>query len=182
MTIHHPYLCIQSNEFNGAVKSRLACINVLTELGKLDKAQFMKRLLFQLRPGIPFLRARGKISQGELKLVAFVLVDGEERELEEEIDLAKTKKHDIFVVVDRIKTSRKVHGRLADSVATLRVPWALAASAAVPLMKLRRERKSASGVISEDLILSISPCLGNYRLSGIYCSIARGSRQLQPAA
>ena len=47
-----------------------------------------------------------------------VLIDGEERELEEEISLAKTKKHEIFVVVDRIKTSRKAHGRLADSIAT----------------------------------------------------------------
>ncbi len=47
-----------------------------------------------------------------------VLIDGEERLLEDEIKLAKTKKHDIFVVIDRIKISSKILGRLADSVAT----------------------------------------------------------------
>jgi len=61
-----------------------------------------------------------------------VLVDGEERELEEEIDLAKTRKHDIFVVVDRIKLSKKIRGRLADSIAT-----ALAAGEGV--LYVRRE-------------------------------------------
>ena len=47
-----------------------------------------------------------------------VRVDGEERELEEEIRLAKNIKHDISVVVDRIKVSGKMAGRLADSIST----------------------------------------------------------------
>ncbi|MBN1826337.1 MAG: excinuclease ABC subunit UvrA [Candidatus Eisenbacteria bacterium] len=49
---------------------------------------------------------------------ARVMVDGAERELEEEIRLVKTKKHDISVVVDRIRVKPEVLGRLADSLAT----------------------------------------------------------------
>ncbi len=46
-----------------------------------------------------------------------VVVDGEARDLEEEIALDKNRKHDIDVVVDRIRISRASQGRLADSVA-----------------------------------------------------------------
>jgi excinuclease ABC subunit A len=46
-----------------------------------------------------------------------VVVDGEARDLEEEIVLDKNKKHDIEVVVDRIRISEASRGRLADSVA-----------------------------------------------------------------
>ena len=47
-----------------------------------------------------------------------VRVDGEMRELEEEIKLTKTKKHDIEVVIDRIILKEGVEGRLADSLET----------------------------------------------------------------
>jgi len=46
-----------------------------------------------------------------------VVVDGETRSLEEEIVLDRKKKHDIEVVVDRIRVSESSRGRLADSVA-----------------------------------------------------------------
>ncbi len=47
-----------------------------------------------------------------------VRVDGEMRELEEEIVLAKNKKHDIEVVVDRIVLKEGVESRLSDSLET----------------------------------------------------------------
>ncbi len=47
-----------------------------------------------------------------------VRVDGTERELEEEIRLDKKRKHDVSLVVDRVKIGEKVIGRLADSVST----------------------------------------------------------------
>ena len=47
-----------------------------------------------------------------------VRVDGEMRELEEDIKLTKTKKHDIEVVVDRIIIKEGVEGRLSDSLET----------------------------------------------------------------
>jgi len=46
-----------------------------------------------------------------------VVVDGEAKSLEEEIVLDKKRKHDIDVVVDRIRLSEAARGRLADSVA-----------------------------------------------------------------
>jgi len=46
-----------------------------------------------------------------------VMVDGEARDLEDEIVLDKNKKHDIEVAVDRIRISEASQGRLADSVA-----------------------------------------------------------------
>ena len=45
------------------------------------------------------------------------IVDGEVRDLEDEIALDKNRKHDIEVVVDRIRISDAAQGRLADSVA-----------------------------------------------------------------
>lgn len=47
-----------------------------------------------------------------------VRVDGEMREVTEEIALEKTKKHTIEVVVDRIVVKSDVHARLADSLET----------------------------------------------------------------
>ncbi|MBN1884071.1 MAG: excinuclease ABC subunit UvrA [Candidatus Krumholzibacteriota bacterium] len=47
-----------------------------------------------------------------------VRVDGKTMELGEEIDLEKNRKHDIEVVVDRVKMRDGVAGRLADSVET----------------------------------------------------------------
>src|SRR3990170_4677638 len=46
-----------------------------------------------------------------------VIVDGEEKPLDEEIVLDKKKKHDIEVVVDRVRVSEGSRGRLSDSVA-----------------------------------------------------------------
>ncbi len=46
-----------------------------------------------------------------------VVVDGETKNLDEEIVLDKKKKHDIEVVVDRIRVSENARGRLSDSVA-----------------------------------------------------------------
>ncbi|MBQ5658333.1 MAG: excinuclease ABC subunit UvrA, partial [Peptococcaceae bacterium] len=47
-----------------------------------------------------------------------VRVDGEMRELEEDISLEKNKKHNIEVVVDRIIIKEGIAGRLADSIET----------------------------------------------------------------
>jgi excinuclease ABC subunit A len=47
-----------------------------------------------------------------------VIVDGQMRELEEEIELDKKKKHDIDIVVDRIVVKEGVQRRLADSLET----------------------------------------------------------------
>jgi len=45
------------------------------------------------------------------------VVDGELRDLEQEILLDRKKKHDIEVVIDRVRISESTRGRLADSVA-----------------------------------------------------------------
>lgn len=45
-----------------------------------------------------------------------VIVDGELRELSEDIDLSKNKKHDIDVVIDRIIIKENIESRLADSI------------------------------------------------------------------
>lgn len=47
-----------------------------------------------------------------------VMIDGERYDLEEEIDLKKTKKHDISVIVDRIIIKEGIEARLADSIET----------------------------------------------------------------
>ena len=47
-----------------------------------------------------------------------VRVDGELRDVSEEIDLDKNKKHDIAIVVDRVVVREGVEGRLADSIET----------------------------------------------------------------
>ncbi|NNE07793.1 MAG: excinuclease ABC subunit UvrA [Gemmatimonadetes bacterium] len=61
-----------------------------------------------------------------------VLINGEERELEDEIKLHKNRKHDVSLVVDRIKLSKKILGRLADSLGT-------ALEAGEGLLLVRRE-------------------------------------------
>lgn len=47
-----------------------------------------------------------------------VVIDGEKYELSDEIELSKTKKHDISVVVDRIVIKEGIEARLADSIET----------------------------------------------------------------
>ena len=57
----------------------------------------------------------------EIKKEGFVRVriDGEVRDLYEDIELVKTKKHDIEVVVDRIVVKEGIQSRLADSIETV---------------------------------------------------------------
>ena len=71
----------------------------------------------------PVIRAKKgehiKILDGLAKAgFARARIDGEMRELEEEIKLAKTKRHTIEAVIDRIKLKSYSHGRLADSIET----------------------------------------------------------------
>lgn len=71
----------------------------------------------------PVIRAKKgehiKILDGLAKAgFARARIDGEMRELEEEIKLAKTKRHTIEAVIDRIKLKSDSHGRLADSIET----------------------------------------------------------------
>ena len=47
-----------------------------------------------------------------------VVIDGEQRELSEEIELDKKKKHDIDIVVDRLVVKEGLERRLADSLET----------------------------------------------------------------
>lgn len=47
-----------------------------------------------------------------------VVIDGEKYDLAEEIDLSKTKKHDISVVVDRVVIKDGIDARLTDSIET----------------------------------------------------------------
>ncbi len=61
------------------------------------------------------------------------VVDGELRDLEQEILLDRKKKHDIEVVIDRVRISESTRGRLADSVA-------LALSLADGLVRVGNER------------------------------------------
>lgn len=45
-----------------------------------------------------------------------VRIDGEDYDLTEELELSKTKKHDIDVVVDRLKIKEEVHSRLYEAI------------------------------------------------------------------
>ncbi len=47
-----------------------------------------------------------------------VMIDGERFDLEDEIELSKTKKHDISIIVDRIVIKEGINTRLADSLET----------------------------------------------------------------
>ena len=48
-----------------------------------------------------------------------VIIDGERYEIEDDIDLDKNKKHDISVIVDRIKIKAGIESRLSDSIETI---------------------------------------------------------------
>ena len=48
-----------------------------------------------------------------------VMIDGERYEIEDDIDLDKNKKHDISVIVDRIKMKPGIESRIADSLETI---------------------------------------------------------------
>jgi len=47
-----------------------------------------------------------------------VVIDGERHDLEEDIELSKTKKHDISIIVDRIVIKEGIESRLTDSLET----------------------------------------------------------------
>ena len=47
-----------------------------------------------------------------------VMIDGERYDIEEDIELSKTKKHDISIIVDRIVIKEGINSRLADSLET----------------------------------------------------------------
>ncbi len=87
-------------------------VDAVMAMGEGEKAQVLA----------PIARGRKGEYRKELAKLARdgfsrVVVDGEARSLEEEIVLDKKKKHDIEVVVDRIRISEGARGRLADSVA-----------------------------------------------------------------
>ena len=48
-----------------------------------------------------------------------VIIDGDRYEIEDDIDLDKNKKHDISVIVDRIKIKAGIESRLSDSIETI---------------------------------------------------------------
>ncbi|MBN2898703.1 MAG: excinuclease ABC subunit UvrA [Clostridia bacterium] len=73
-----------------------------------------------LAPVVRGKKGEHKRELAHLKKEGFVRVrvDGELRELSEEIELEKTKKHTLEVVVDRVKLKEGVEKRLTDSVET----------------------------------------------------------------
>lgn len=71
----------------------------------------------------PMIRGRKgeyKKELNQLRKEGFVrvIIDGEQRELSEEIELDKKKKHDIDIVVDRLVVKEGIERRLADSLET----------------------------------------------------------------
>ncbi len=86
----------------------------IMELGEKTKIQL-------LAPIISGKKGMHKKVLEELKKEGFVRlrVDGEMREISEEIELEKNKKHDIDVVVDRIVVKEGVERRLSDSLETV---------------------------------------------------------------
>ena len=87
-------------------------VDAVMAMGEGEKAQV-------LAPVVRGRKGEYRKELAKLKRDGFsrVVVDGEARELEEEIVLDRNKKHDIDVVVDRIRISPASPGRLADSVA-----------------------------------------------------------------
>lgn len=76
-------------------------IQVLAPIARGKKGEFQK--VFEQLKKSGYVRVR---------------IDGEMRELEEEIKLTKTKKHNIEVIVDRIILKEGIEGRLSDSLET----------------------------------------------------------------
>ncbi|MCL1912574.1 MAG: excinuclease ABC subunit UvrA [Eubacteriaceae bacterium] len=90
----------------GADKERF---QILAPVARQEKGQFKK--LFEAYSAQGYIRA---------------FVDGEPRELSENIELDKNKKHDISIVVDRLVHGPTVKSRLADSIeAALRIAGGL---------------------------------------------------------
>ncbi len=87
-------------------------VDAVMAMGEGEKAQV-------LAPVVRGRKGEYRKELAKLKRDGFsrVVVDGEARELDEEIALDRNKKHDIDVVVDRIRISPASPGRLADSVA-----------------------------------------------------------------
>lgn len=81
-----------------------------------------------------------------------VVIDGEQRELSEEIELDKKKKHDIDIVVDRLVVKEGVARRLADSLET-----ALA---------------HAEGIVKVEVVGEKKPIIFSEKLACIDCGIS----------
>ena len=87
-------------------------VDAVMGMGKGEKVQV-------LSPVVRGRKGEYRKELARLKRDGFsrMVVDGESRDLEDEIVLDKNRKHDIDVVVDRIRIQEASQGRLADSVA-----------------------------------------------------------------
>lgn len=88
-------------------------VNQVMELEERTKIQL-------LAPVISDRKGEHKKVLANLKKEGYIRlrVDGEMREISEEIELEKNKKHSIEVVIDRIVVKEGVESRLADSMET----------------------------------------------------------------
>ncbi|MCC5912376.1 MAG: excinuclease ABC subunit UvrA [Clostridiaceae bacterium] len=89
-------------------------VDKVMELGEDTKLQIMA-------PIVRGKKGEHKKIFEEIKKEGFVRVrvDGEIKDIDEEIKLEKNKKHHIDVVVDRIKLKQESHQRIADSIETV---------------------------------------------------------------
>ena len=81
-----------------------------------------------------------------------VVIDGQQRELSEEIELDKKKKHDIDIVVDRLVVKEGISRRLADSLETALV--------------------HAEGIVKVEVVGEKKPIIFSEKLSCIDCGIS----------
>ena len=85
-------------------------VNRILQLPEKTKIQI-------LAPVIRQKKGQHKQELAKIKQAGFVrlLVDGQMRDIEEEIELEKNQKHDIYVVVDRLVVKPEIRSRLFDS-------------------------------------------------------------------
>ena len=99
------------------------------EISQMEVEQIVDKIM-ELEPGTklqllaPIVRGKKGEHQKMLEDIrkegfVRVRIDGEVRDLYEDIELIKTKKHDIEVVVDRIVVKEGIQSRLADSIETV---------------------------------------------------------------
>jgi excinuclease ABC subunit A len=106
---------------------RVHCVSCGKEISRQTVSQIVDAVLAmgegeKVQVLSPIVRGRkGEYRKELAKLArdgyARAIVDGEMRSLEEEILLDRKRKHDIEVVVDRVRVSEASRGRLSDSVA-----------------------------------------------------------------
>jgi excinuclease ABC subunit A len=103
-----------------------------------------------------------------------VRVNGAVRELGEEIDLDKNKKHTIEVVVDRVMVREKVGSRLADSLETaLKLADGVVQVEPSELLEAPSRRDAPSGrATAREPASSIDPMLFSERLACAECGIS----------